>query len=500
MLVVRRCGRTVAQHHHNRFPLHVCGGLFANAISRKGTKAVTSDPTSLAANGSHAIVIGGSMAGLLAARVLADRIDHVTVVDRDRFPAEPEFRKGVPQARHAHLLLVRGWQILDQLFPGLRDDLVAAGAPTLDLLADFKMQFAAGWAPRIASRFQTVSCSRELLEWNVRRQLGNNPRVSFCEEREVVDLISERAGAQITGVRIRARGNNESGAVSELRANLVADASGRNSRAPQWLAALGYPALQETTINSFLGYASRYYKRPADFASDWKCLLIAARPPENPRGGGLFALEGDIWHVTLAGAGRDYPPTDEEGYLAFAKSLASPIIYEAIKDAQPLSPIYGYQRTENHLRHYERMPRRPQGFIVLGDAVCAFNPIYGQGMTVAARGAMALDSLLREERQAAKNGGWMEQRFQQALAKSNTDAWLMATGEDFRYPTTEGGKRPPTTRFTHWYMNRVIAAATRNTDVLAAFAAAAHLLAPPSSLFHPRIMAHALRPQLGRTT
>jgi 2-polyprenyl-6-methoxyphenol hydroxylase-like FAD-dependent oxidoreductase len=440
------------------------------------------------------------MAGLLAARVLADHFDHVTVVDRDRFPAQPEFRKGVPQSRHAHLLLVRGWQILDQLFPGLRDDLVAAGAPTIDLLADFKMLFAAGWVPRIASRFQTVSCSRELLEWNVRRQIDKNRRVSFCEEREVVDLISERAGAQIAGVRMRARGNNESGAATELRANLVADASGRSSRTSQWLTALGYPAPEETTINSFLGYASRYYKRPADYASDWKCLFIGARPPDNPRGGGLFALEGDIWHVTLAGAGRDYPPNDEDGYLAFAKSLASPIIYAAIKDAQPCSSIYGYQRTENHWRHYEWMPRWPQGFVVLGDAVCAFNPIYGQGMTVAARGALALGSLLREERQAMKNDGQMELRFQRALARSNTDAWLMATGEDFRYPTTEGGKRPPMTRFTHWYMNRVIAAATRNPDVLAAFAAAAHLLAPPASLFHPRIMAHALRRQPAHTT
>jgi len=395
-------------------------------------------------------------------------------------------------------LLVRGWQILDQLFPGLRGDLVAAGAPTIDLLADFKMLFAAGWAPRIASRFQTVSCSREVLEWNVRRQLRNNPRVSFCEEREVVDLISEHEGAHVAGVRIRARGNNESSAISELRANLVADASGRSSRALQWLAALGYPAPEETVINSFLGYASRYYKRPAGFTSDWKCLLIGARPPDNPRGGGLFALEDDMWHVTLAGAGRDYPPTDEEGYLAFAKSLANPIIYEVIKQAEPRSSIYGYQRTENRLRHYERMPRWPEGFIVLGDAVCAFNPVYGQGMAVAARGAMVLDGLLRQERQAIMSGGGMELRFQQALAKSNSDAWLMATGEDFRYPTTEGGKRPPATRFTHWYMNRVITAATRNTDVLAAFAAAAHLLAPPSSLFHPRIMARALMPQSGR--
>jgi hypothetical protein len=280
-------------------------------------------------------------------------------------------------------------------------------------------------------------------------------------------------------------------------ASLTVDASGRGTRAPQWLAALGYPAPAETLVNSFLGYASRYNRRPATLAADWKGILIGARPPANPRGGALVPLEGDRWLVTLAGGGRDYPPTDEAGFLAFAQSLASPLIYDAIRAAEPLSNIHGYQRTENRWRHYERLPRWPAGLVVVGDAVCAFNPVYGQGMSAAAVGALALDQALRERAAAGGRCGW-ERRFQAELAKRSADPWLMATGEDFRYPTTEGGRRTPLTRATHWYMNRVIAAATSSADVLTAFASAAHLLAPPASLFHPRIMARALRPGVMR--
>jgi 2-polyprenyl-6-methoxyphenol hydroxylase-like FAD-dependent oxidoreductase len=440
------------------------------------------------------------MAGLLAARVLADHFERVTIVDRDRFPESPAFRKGVPQSRHAHILLVRGREILDQLFPGLKADLVAAGAPIVDFSADFRMLSVAGWVPRLESPYKLFACSRDLLEWTVRRQLAADRRVCFLQERDVTELLPNADKTGVVGVRVRGRNRAEGdvGGEEELRVDLVVDASGRSSRAVGWLEDLGYPAPQETIINSFLGYASRFYVRPPNLEADWKALMIAARPPANPRGGALFPLEGDRWLVTLAGAGRDYPPTEEAGFLEFARSLASPILYEAIKDAQPLSPIYGYQRTENRLLHYERMPRWPAGFVAIGDAVCAFNPIYGQGMTTAALGALTLDHLLRAQRlrQPSADLDGAAWRFQQQLAKSNQAAWLMATGEDFRYPTTEGGKRSPITRLMHWYMNRVIETVAVNNDVYMAFSATLHLLKPPASLFHPSVMGRVLRHQV----
>ncbi len=453
---------------------------------------------STAPSGTHAVVSGGSMAGMLAARVLADHFDRVTLVERDHFPEEPVFRKGVPQARHAHILLVRGRMILERLFPGLRDELLAAGAPIVDFSADFKLLSPTGWGPRFRSPFTTFSCSRELLDWSVRRQLAADGRVGFREECDVTELLSNADKTAVTGVRIRPRrrAEDEAARSEELRADLVLDAGGRESRAPQWLAVMGYPPAQETTVNSFLGYASRFYARPADLDTDWKALFIQARPPNLPRGGALFPLEGDRWLVTLAGAGRDYPPNDDAGYLEFARTLASPILYEAIKDAQPLSPIYGYQRTENRVRHFDRMARWPEGFVALGDAVSAFNPIYGQGMTTAAVGAMILDATLRGTRSGDRRG--LARRFQRQLAKRNADVWLMATGEDFRYPTTEGGKRSPMTRFMHGYIDRVLALSTQNRDVYNALVSVLHLLVPPMNLFHPGIAARVLWQEVAR--
>ncbi len=436
--------------------------------------------------GSHAVVIGGSMAGLLAARVLADHFDRVTIVERDHFPQQAEYRKGVPQGHHLHLLLARGRQILDQLFPGLTDELDTYGGSSIDLSEDAAFLLRSGWTPRFRSGILSYASSRFLLEWGVQRRLAAHPKVQFMEGAQVTGLLSNEAKTQVTGVRVRYRRGQE--AESDMQAELVVDASGRSTDAPDWLQSLGYEHPQETIVNSFLAYATRWYHRPANFPAQWRLLFVNARPPDVPRGGAIFALENDKWVVTLGGAARDYPPTDEAGFLEFARSLLTPALYEAIKDAEPISPIYGYQRTANQLRHFERLTRWPDNFVVMGDAACAFNPIYGQGMSMAAMGAMTLDGCLRDE-----HGSGMAQRFQKRLAKVSEGAWLLATGEDFRYPTTEGGQRTWMTRFTHWYIDRVYVAMPTSIEITRMFTEIAHLLKPPTALFHPRIMVEALR-------
>ena len=444
--------------------------------------------------GSHAIVIGGSIAGLLSARVLAEHFDQVTVIERDRFPDGPEFRKGVPQARHTHILLMQGRLILERLFPGLERELVAAGASTINFPADVAWLSPVGWGKRFTSALITYACSRERLEWSIRQRLAAFSNVQFVEECEVTDLLANADRTGVVGVRTRFRhlSSSEDSQIAEHYAELVIDTSGRSSRSPQWLAALGYPAPQETTVNSFLGYASRYYARPADFQADWKLLIVQGKPPTFPRGGVIFPIEEDRWIVTLAGAAHDYPPTDEDGFLAFARSLRSPVLSNALERAIPLSAIYGYQSTENRLRHYERLTRWPENFVVLGDAVCTFNPAYGQGMTVAGLDALLLDQTLKTHRSATSNlSGWAL-NFQRQLAKSNQTAWLMATGEDFRYPLTEGGQRTWTTKCLHWYMDRVLLLAARQPAVYIAFESVVHLLKPPTTLFHPAILARVL--------
>src|SRR4029077_18578506 len=185
---------------------------------------------------------------------------------------------------------------------------------------------------------------------------------------------------------------------------------------------------EETVVNSFQGYASRFYRPPAEFESDWKALYIQQAPPADPRGGLVIPVEGGRWHVSLVGGDGDYPPTDEAGFLAFARSLRSPALYEAIAGAEPLSRIAGHRATENRLRHYDRLGRLPDGVVAVGDAVCAFNPVYGQGMTAAALGAEVLDHWLGEDWHRGPGRGCV---FQRLLARATAAAWQLSVGADY---------------------------------------------------------------------
>lgn len=439
----------------------------------------------------HAVVIGGSVAGLLAAHILTDHFDHVTIVERDRFPEEPLSRKGVPQGHHIHQVLLRGKHILEQLFPGLAAELAAAGAVSIDWGADTRWLSSFGWGTRTASGPHVYSCSRELLEWALRRRVLASARIRCVEQADVIALCAGQAGGGVDGVRVRARGagSGVAGSDTEIRADLVVDAGGRSSRAPDWLSSLGYAPPPETTITSFLGYASRTYERPAVSEADWMILAIQSRPPHGTKSAVLFPIEGGRCMVTLAGYNRDFPPTDEAGFLEYTRRLPDPILYQFLSGARPLSPIAGYRRTENRLRHYERMRKIPSGFVALGDAVCAFNPVYGQGMTAAAEGALLLDRCLAER--ARGDDGGFERRFQCQLAQFNRAPWSLATGVDFRFPATEG-RRPPLASLTQRYMDELLRLAVEQPDVYRTFLDVMHMVQPPGALFRPRLAARVI--------
>jgi 2-polyprenyl-6-methoxyphenol hydroxylase-like FAD-dependent oxidoreductase len=443
-------------------------------------------------NSSHAIVIGGSIAGLLAARVLADHFHLVTIVERDRFPSQPMPRPGVPQSHQVHVLLTLGQLILEQLFPGLKDELATHGAPTVDWTADFRWLLPGGFSPQFKSEITTRACTRYLLEFIIHQRLVNNYNVKFLEASPVTGLLANTDNTVITGVRVRDGDAKE----IELSAQFVVDTSGRNSKTPQWLHTQGYQIPQQTKVNSFLGYASRLYKPLDNTSVDSLALYILPKAPDNPRGGGLFHVEGGRFLVNLIGVGGDYPPTDEASFFNFAQSLRSPEIYEVIKHSQPLSPIYGYQRPENCWNHYERLSRFPDNFVVLGDAFCAFNPIYGQGMTVAAQGALTLNQCLKQKKQSQGLG----HRFQKQLAKVMTVPWLMATGDDFRWSTTQGKQPGLMTRLMHWYLDQIMLVAVHNAWVYKVLMEVTHLLKPPSALFHPAIMTQVLKQATNRRT
>jgi 2-polyprenyl-6-methoxyphenol hydroxylase-like FAD-dependent oxidoreductase len=453
--------------------------LMANAVSKQP---------------STAIVIGASMAGLFAARVLLDHVDRVTIVERDRLPQQPEPRGGVSQANHAHVLLTRGQQILEQLFPGMVDELTACGVPQINWTAHFPWFGSEGWMPQFQSPVKGFLPSRVLLEWLVRQRLTADNRLEILSGCTVKQLLGNDDRSRIMGVQLHRHAEDS---LHSLTADLIVDASGRNSLLPRWLDANGYGAPSQTVVNAFLGYSSRWY---ADLTPEqpWLGSVIMAKPPAHGRGGLLLKTEGDRWVLSVVGIADDCPPTDEAAFLEFVRSLRHPLLYEAIKQSKPVSPIYSYRRTENCWRHYEKLPRFPEGVVALGDAVCAFNPIYGQGMTTAALSALLLDQCLAQAERRSSDRSFnfsqpFSHRFQKRLARLLQTPWMMATSDDFRWETTVGGQPNWITRLMHRYMEQVIDLSTHQPAMYQTLLEVIHMIKPPTALFYPARLFQVLR-------
>lgn len=443
-----------------------------------------------ARNNRHAVVLGGSLAGLLTARVLSDHFERVTVIERDAYLDTTETRRGIPQANHVHGLLARGREILEQLFPGLQNQMIAAGAPLLDIANEIAWFTPAGWGVRFKSDLMILAFTRPLLDLHVRRRLAVNPKIKLLDNTDVLRLLPSSQPNQLAGVLICPRAAESDRRVAKvLRADLVVDTTGRASRAPRWLDDLGYEPPEEIVIDARLAYASRMYHIPENVDHGWQCAYVQPAPPDQKRGGILFKVEGNRWLLTLIGRAGDQPPSDELGFLEFARSLRVNTIYDAIRVAEPASKIKTHRATQNRLRRYESAKAMPENFLLLGDSVCAFNPVYGQGMTTAALGVMALDKCLHE-RNGKLTG--LSRQFQKRLAKINEAPWLMATGEDYRYRETVGGSPSLMTKFMHCYMDQVVRLATRSVEVRRVLLEAFNMLAPPTALFRPGVLFRVL--------
>jgi 2-polyprenyl-6-methoxyphenol hydroxylase-like FAD-dependent oxidoreductase len=405
------------------------------------------------------------------------------------------------------------------LFPGLQEELLAAGAVPLDITQDVRLRSRGQWLRRFPSDVRLLGCSRLLLETHLRRRLRELPQVAFVEGTQVTGLVADASRGRITGVTTeRHKGGQATGqAIGQeggqasaqaagqageqaggqmdggtLNGDLIVDALGRRSPTPQWLEGLGYAPPQETVVDSFLGYVTRRY-RPRE-GQTLPALLITATPPHDPRGGLIFPEEEGVWVVMMAGVNKNYPPTDEEGFDAFARSLG-PEFYAAVEAAEPISKPYGYRGTESRWLHYEKLDRWPQRYVVLGDAFCGFNPIYGQGMTVAALSAVALGDELARARGAGEAGlDGVAQRTLRACAKETAGAWLLVTGADLQWPGTVGGAvgNGPADRFARWYLDKLLDALGRDEKVRLAFSDVNQLVKPATSLFAPGLMLRVL--------
>jgi 2-polyprenyl-6-methoxyphenol hydroxylase-like FAD-dependent oxidoreductase len=433
--------------------------------------------------GDRAVVLGASMAGLLAARVLSDGYGQVTVIDRDELPEAGTHRRGVPHGRHLHALAARGQQALEELFCGLTAELVADGVPAGDMLADTRL-YCSGHRLRQAPTGLGLLCaSRPVLEGRVRARVRALPNVGLVDRCDVVGLAATPDRRRVTGARVLRRADGSAEEV--VGADLVIDATGRGARTPTWLEALGYPRPPVARVRVGLGYATRTYRLAPD-ALGGDLAVLQAATPRHPRAGALQVLEGDRWMVTLAGILGDHPPTDPVGFLAFARSLRFPDIYQAVRDATPLDDPVGFRFPASVRRRYEELGRFPDGLLVVGDAVASFNPIYGQGMSVAALQALAL------RRHLGHGTAPRPRRWFRELARVVDVPWEIAAGGDLVFPGVQG-RRTARVRLVSAYLARLHAAAAHDADLAAAFVRVAGLVAPPGSLLRPGVAARVLR-------
>jgi len=433
--------------------------------------------------GDRAVVRGASMAGLLAARVLADSYGQVTVVDRDELPEKPSHRRGVPHGRHLHALAARGQQVLEELFPGLTAELVADGAPAGDMLTDARFYLSGHRLRPARTGLMLLCASRPLLENAVRARVEALSNVRFQDRCDVVGLATTTDGRRVTGARVLRRADGS--AEELLTADLVVDATGRGSRTPGWLEALGYPRPPREQVQIGLAYATRMYRLPPD-ALDGHLAILDAATPANPRTGALQRLEGDRWMLTLAGILGDHPPTEPDGFLDFARSLRFPDIHDAIREAEPLDEAISFRFPASVRHRYEQLDRLPAGFLALGDAVCSFNPIYGQGMSVAALEALTLRSHLERGVEPEPR------RWFRDLARVVDMPWDMSAGGDLSFPGVPG-RRTLKVRLLGAYLTRLHAAAAHDAHLATSFMQVAGLVAPPQSLLHPGILVRVLR-------
>jgi flavin-dependent dehydrogenase len=446
-----------------------------------------------------AIIIGGGIAGLLAARVLSDHFKQVLIIEKDKYPSQAGPRNGTPQANHVHILLIKGKEILLNLFPNIERELVAKGAQIVNLTKDVDYYVGTGYSIKFDSNLTTIACTRQLLEHEIRNEISKFPNVNIHENTRATGLIiakdKDTGLSSCKGVTVYSADTNFEDTIT---GDLVVDTSGRESKIAEWLEQLGYDEPKKTVVNSYIGYSTCWFKPTVehtavvDYNDDNKLIIkpiiILTNPPSNPYMGIIYPVEGSLWLVGILGIGKNYPPTDKQGFLEYTKKLETLDIYNIIKDFELSGPIYGYRTTGSRQYRYEKMKSWPENFIAYGDSVSSFNPFYGQGITVACIEALTLDKTLRKHKKRNRDLLGFSTIFQKKISKINTLPWLLGTSEDFRWPSTEGIKPDIFTRYIQKYSHRVLLLTPKSKIAAKSFFEVMHMLRSPLILFHPFIL------------
>jgi 2-polyprenyl-6-methoxyphenol hydroxylase-like FAD-dependent oxidoreductase len=431
----------------------------------------------------RAVIVGGSVAGLLAAAVLSRHYDEVVVLEQDTFGEDIEPRDKVPQAHHVHLLLQRGKQAIESLLPGFLSDLERGGSVVADLSHDVKWFHAGRWKNRWPTGLTAQYCTRTLLEQTLRRRITGFANVRLKQNIRVERL--QFVAGRVAGVEA----SQGDGHVS-FDSDFTIDASGRGSHVEEWLPQGGFEPPSRELIPTHLGYVSRIYRARAELRDKWRVLLIFPRLPHDRKLCVISPIEGGRWMVTAGGWFGNYPDVTPSAFESFIRSLPVQDAWNALAGAEPLGPPRRYTMVGGQRRVIDFTRPWPRDFIVLGDALCSFNPIYSQGMTVCALEAEALARHLLGYR----TGACDIRTLQQSIAAVAGVSWDQAKSQELRFP--ELAPSPSIReRVRTWYLDRLIDASAFDRRVLKSMLEVNNLVAPPSNLFHIAMVGAALKPR-----
>jgi 2-polyprenyl-6-methoxyphenol hydroxylase-like FAD-dependent oxidoreductase len=433
------------------------------------------------------VVLGGGLAGLLTATALAQQAGEVTVLEGDTLPVSPQPRKGLPQGRHSHMLMSGGAKAMDALLPGTTDALFSAGAQQRCMPWGIITYSAEGWYRRHPkSDAYLISCSRDLLDHVIRQQVLANESIKLVQGVQVLGLTG--SAERVTGVRYEHDGEEKT-----ISAELVIDATGRRSKAPQWLTALGLPEVKEEVIDPGVAYATRLYHAPAGAHEDFPAVMVQPKSGtgEPGHGASLFPIEDGKWIVAMYGTRGAEPPTDEEGFLRHARNTRHPIVAELIASAEPAGEIRPFRATANRRRRFDQLPV-PQGFLVIGDALTALNPLYGHGMSVAAQSAALLAGKLAQSGLA----GAQTRKLQTEMLRVGMTAWMTSTTVDVWFPDVKSSTGRSGGTMMQKFNSRVMRTGTCDA-ILSRALFDVSTLSAPTQLFKPSVLVRVIRgPQL----
>ena len=407
----------------------------------------------------HAIVLGGSIAGLLTARILAQYIEKVTIIEKDVLPINPGTRKSVPQGHHPHVILSKALQLIEKWFPEFIDDMASVGAIPVDPANDVCWFFPLSWMPRYSSGIKVLSSLRPQIEWCLKKSLlASFSNVTILENHSAIGLFTNKDNTCITGVKLK----TPFGDIEQMDATITIDTTGHTSRTPDWLASIGYekPKEEEVVIN--VGYTTRIYKRPDDFKEGWRGYGILPDFPKTSRGAVLSTVQNNQWIISLTGYSGDHAPVDDIGFMQFARSLPKTHLYNLLKNETPLSSTKVFKLLKIRRRYYEKLSHFPDGLIVLGDALCTFNPIFGQGITVASICAEELERLLQKG--VTPDMKRFSETFHLKASKRVSMAWHLSNIINFSYSQVKTKRRMflPSMR---WFLKKTLETCSKNPKV-----------------------------------